>query len=565
MGYVSQPEQLEISRAVDLHKAGLRSSILQLEWPQDGDPLQLSNFETVARNLRYMALGKACLERNIQSLLVAHHKDDQAETVMMRIAQGQRGTGLKSILPVSDIPECWGTHGVHQSGESEVTANFRAAIQIGAEVRGQPNPFPERGDPNEDLDEENSPPLTIEDGGIKIYRPLLGFDKERLKATCRHHLVSWFEDKTNHDVALTPRNAVRQILQTGKLPEALQKASLSALAERMREKDTIRRTRAEKLFHICDINMFDTRVGAVIIRFVSGPFDLNKIPAPFLHQVTLNKEYHYAMLLRRAMELVSPTHHVSLQILSPAVKTIFSKLFNSAATEPELEPDPDPDPGRGKPKTLKFTCGDVHFERIPSPSQHAPRTSGKYLDHNFVWILTRKPYISNQPPPTLTFPTTTTEAPLTTQPYTSNHPTPTLTSPTTTTTDPLTTQPFTLWDGRFWFRIHNPTPKPITIRPLLPTDLTHLRTSLPQKSHLNHLLGITAPSKTRWTLPVLAEVSERERENEKQNYKERKQGRVLALPSLGLDFGAREAGISWEVRYKKVDLRQRGNVDGIVL
>ena len=333
------------NRLFDSHKSGLRYSILKIQWPQDKDPQQVSNFETLARKLRYMALGQACLKHDIQSLLVAHHMDDQAETVLMRIAQGHRGTGLKGILPVSDIPECWAVHGIHQSGASEATEKVEERIKARLGQR-----YLNKKSPKQDIVRERSPPLKIEDGGITVYRPFLGFEKERLKATCRVSQVRWIEDQTNQNPALTPRNTIRQLLQLERLPKAIQKASLSALAKRMERKHATRTTRAENMFGLCDITMLDTRVGAMTVRFICKPLDRSPIPALHVHQAILNKEYHFAMMLRRMMEMVTPAQRISLESLHAAVKAIIRPRLGPIAEE----------------TASKFTCGGVYFERVRS-------------------------------------------------------------------------------------------------------------------------------------------------------------------------------------------------------
>ena len=538
--------------------------ILNVKWPQDRDSQQLSNFETMARKLRYRALGRACLEHNLQSLLLAHHKDDQAETVMMRIAQGHRGTGLRGMLPVSDIPECWAIHGAHQSGAREATEKTKEIIST---LKGfqYGNSKPSQSD----LQGEPSPPLKIEDGGIKVYRPFLGFDKERLKATCRASQVAWVEDKTNQNPALTPRNAIRKLLRLGKLPEAIKEASLSALARRVQQKHITRMTRAESYFRLC---MLDTRVGLTIFRLKHRTVDRSMVPAIHLHQVLLEEEYKTALVLRRMMEMVTPAQGISLEVLYPAVKALFPKRLDSTSGE----------------QTCKLTCGGVYFERIRSDVQ---KTASPSFDPDFVWMLARQPFASTSPSPSLVFPRIT---------------------------ESNEGSTFSLWDGRFWFRVVNRHTHPVVIRPLYPADLALLRVILPkgQAKYLDEVLRIAAPGKIRWTLPVIAEAEEDSQEAVKgsheaeessekaeetrgeaeqnnqeaevtpqpnrssnnarkgketsewtriKSFQERTGGKVLALPTLNLDYGAKEKGINWEVRYKKVQFPNHKNFSSIIL
>ncbi|KXJ86708.1 hypothetical protein Micbo1qcDRAFT_168193, partial [Microdochium bolleyi] len=66
--------------------------------------------------MRYRHLGLECAFRGIGSLLVAHHADDQYETVLMRMLSGHPSRGLRGIRPTSEIPECEGLYGAFRSG-----------------------------------------------------------------------------------------------------------------------------------------------------------------------------------------------------------------------------------------------------------------------------------------------------------------------------------------------------------------------------------------------------------------------------------------------------------------
>jgi len=64
-----------------------------------------SNFEERARIERYRILHKIAIDNNFGYIATAHHRDDQVETVLMRILE--RGSGLKGlcgIKPVNPIP-----------------------------------------------------------------------------------------------------------------------------------------------------------------------------------------------------------------------------------------------------------------------------------------------------------------------------------------------------------------------------------------------------------------------------------------------------------------------------
>jgi tRNA(Ile)-lysidine synthase len=66
------------------------------------------NLQDRARAARYAALGKWCRERKLGALATAHHADDQAETLIMRLNRGSGVAGLAGVrargaVPGSDI------------------------------------------------------------------------------------------------------------------------------------------------------------------------------------------------------------------------------------------------------------------------------------------------------------------------------------------------------------------------------------------------------------------------------------------------------------------------------
>lgn len=57
--------------------------------------------EEAARILRYGELERIAKERNADAIAIAHHRDDQAETVLMNLFRGTGATGLSGIRPRS--------------------------------------------------------------------------------------------------------------------------------------------------------------------------------------------------------------------------------------------------------------------------------------------------------------------------------------------------------------------------------------------------------------------------------------------------------------------------------
>ena len=80
---------------------GARVRILTCEWPEN---IPTTGIQEKARNARYQLLGSACREQGIDTLLLGHNQDDQAETVLMRQDAGSGWRGLAGIKNRSTAP-----------------------------------------------------------------------------------------------------------------------------------------------------------------------------------------------------------------------------------------------------------------------------------------------------------------------------------------------------------------------------------------------------------------------------------------------------------------------------
>ncbi|TVY15341.1 putative tRNA(Ile)-lysidine synthase, partial [Lachnellula arida] len=333
-----------------LEKRGLKTSILKIEWPTSDKPAEMPNFESLARKYRYQIIGKACRDHGINSLFLAHHEDDQAETVMMRLINGHKRLGLVGIKPDSEIPECYGIHGVHESGGIPLKP-----------WRGRKAPSQHKQDqPLQNL--ALIPQPIPETGGIRLYRPFLDFGKERLIATCQTEGMEWFEDHTNLDPTLTSRNAIRHLYKSHTMPAALTKPALLGLSDRCRELASTQLETAEWCLSQCSIKRFDTRSGVLNVQFN----DMNDSAIPPL----TNKKLVAANVLKRIIMLVTPQEHVQTSVLRSTLKRVFPKLWPSEELDSE-------------PRT--FTVAGVQFKRL---------TDGAKCE----WFISRQPHISTAMP-----------------------------------------------------------------------------------------------------------------------------------------------------------------------
>lgn len=101
-----------------------------------------------ARDARYAALAEACRSAGLADLLVAHHAQDQAETLLLRRQAGSGPAGLAAMAAVTHVD------------------------------------------------------------AVRLLRPLLSIMPGRLRATLSSAGVDWVEDPTNSDLA-TPRARMR--------------------------------------------------------------------------------------------------------------------------------------------------------------------------------------------------------------------------------------------------------------------------------------------------------------------------------------------------------------------
>jgi len=139
-----------------------------------------TGLQEAARAARYRLLADAARKANATHILTAHTRDDQAETVLIRMSRGSGVSGLAAMARISTLP-----------GDGE--------------------------------------------GQIKLVRPLLDMPKARLIATLRAARIPFADDPSNRDPRFT-RARLRGLM--GELArEGLDARRLALLARRLKRAD----------------------------------------------------------------------------------------------------------------------------------------------------------------------------------------------------------------------------------------------------------------------------------------------------------------------------------------
>ena len=196
---------------------GLRIMHRTLRW---NGRKPVTGVQQAARAARYRLLGDAARKAGATHILTAHTLDDQAETVLIRMARGSGLTGLTAMAQVSPLPvaqrapsprggEGWG-EGARASRSDPPHPNARSAFDL-------------------------SPPRRGEEAEIYVVRPLLSVPKSRLIATLRAAKTDYADDPSNRDPRFT-RVRLRDLM--GALAqEGLDARRLTQLARRLKRAD----------------------------------------------------------------------------------------------------------------------------------------------------------------------------------------------------------------------------------------------------------------------------------------------------------------------------------------
>ncbi|KAI1366369.1 hypothetical protein F5Y08DRAFT_136779 [Xylaria arbuscula] len=597
----SSEEAQAVAHAVK--KIGIPSEASHIQWPESGGELgdyehikDLPNFESLARRFRYQKLARICRGASCASLLLAHHEDDQYETVLMRLLKGHGRWGLRGMRAASSIPECEGLHGASQSGyiddqrrsrpfynvnvrparkefeglkhelmssidHQTLDRELREGIMDGTDFDDFEDFYQPGQSASLDLDGSG---IEVEDGGIMIYRPLLEFPKDRLIATCEANGIPWWEDSTNKDPTLTMRNAVRHMCKNYMLPVALQKPFILALSRRCEQEVRAREAEADRLLGETTIHHVEPTVGSASVQFPD--YNLSRFPRDEFHPVRrrariLRQREIAGLLIRRIVEIVTPQEQtILLANLQNVISWLFPALSDSVVGQTKA----------GPPKA--FTVAGVHFAPVDTtslkPSPSSPSNQNIPLqgaDKPLVWYLSRTPYPSNQPIPHhrgafwSSMPSF--------EQYNEDD-----------SKWPKYWLRWILWDGRFWIRVQHRLPYRAVVQPFKVSDAKAFRESLTPKdrARLNDLLKRYAPGKTRYTLPAIyleevldlvpiSSTASRRWYNSGANPNSRDLAsddptclgvsklKLVALPTFGIQIPHLENWLRYKIRYRRID------------
>jgi tRNA(Ile)-lysidine synthase len=147
-----------------------------------------SNIEAQARQARYEALDAMCAQHQLEHLLLAHHQNDQAETVLLQLLRGAGVAGLAAM----------------PAHKKQIITNQTSK------------------QPSKQTTKQAKPQHTIQ-----IWRPLLEQNRKQLEAYAKRQRLNWIEDPSNQDTRYR-RNAIRKKI----LPELeqMQEGAITNLA-----------------------------------------------------------------------------------------------------------------------------------------------------------------------------------------------------------------------------------------------------------------------------------------------------------------------------------------------
>jgi tRNA(Ile)-lysidine synthase len=222
-----RPEARREAAAVKRLAAELGVTHRTLHW---NGPKPTTGLQEKARAARYRLLHAAAQRSKARCVLTAHTLDDQAETVLFRMARGSGPAGLGAmtrVLPFAKVlsGETPGRHGA-QTGEAAACATDPRA-RFGAWAKS-PAVLPPADCERRKGDRFGVP-------AVRLVRPFLGITKARLIATLGEAGIAYAQDPSNDD----PRFARARLRRLAAVlaAEGLSSERLALLAHRLRRSE----------------------------------------------------------------------------------------------------------------------------------------------------------------------------------------------------------------------------------------------------------------------------------------------------------------------------------------
>ena len=176
-----------------------------------------SNIEAKARKARYRLITEYAVRNKIETIMTAHHLDDQIENFFIRLS---RGSGIDGLAAMAEF------HKIEQN--------------------------------------------------INLFRPFLTFKKVQLAAYATENKLTWFEDQTNQDRKYL-RNNIRYILQQIAEPEILEQRIILATKHFSRAKDFLQKTTEQEYanmvqhqrnYHLINLDKFKKLHAEIALRIL---------------------------------------------------------------------------------------------------------------------------------------------------------------------------------------------------------------------------------------------------------------------------------------------------------
>ncbi len=178
-----------------------------------------TGLQAAAREARYRLLAQAAMQAGARHVLTAHTRDDQAETVLIRLARGSGLAGLAAMSRISPLPA-----DISSLRPKGVGSGWGSTV--GDRPIASPTALPLPEEPDEQSAAHRA------DDRVFVVRPLLEIPKARLVATLKAARVPFAEDPSNQNVRFA-RSRIRALMPA-LAQEGLTAARLSLFARRMR-------------------------------------------------------------------------------------------------------------------------------------------------------------------------------------------------------------------------------------------------------------------------------------------------------------------------------------------